>query len=89
MAKIEKIEESKSKEKKHLDELYAKRDELNEKIKVSEKKIESYDMMINQKKFSEVSDVLNATGVSLGEVLEAFKNGNLNSLQEKIKVKNS
>lgn len=81
---MDKILQIRKKEQGKLNVLQEKRQKLDEKIKESEAKIVKYTLMINQRKFSEVTDVLNVKGLSLEEVMTAIKNGDLLSLQEKI-----
>lgn len=81
---MEKILESRANEQARLKDLQEKRQKLDEKIKLSEGKIEKYTLMINQKTFSQVTDVLTVKGLSIEEVMAAIKNGDLLSLQEKI-----
>ena len=84
---MDKIFISRAKEQKRLIDLQEKRQKLDEKIKASEDKIEKYTLIMNQRQFSEVTDVLSVKGLSLEEVLAAIKNGDFLSLQEKIKDK--
>lgn len=86
---MDKIYEKREKEQEKLKVLKKKREVLDGRIKDSESKIEQYTMMINQKKFSEVTDVISSTGLSLEEVMAAIKKGDLLSLQEKIEDKDS
>lgn len=81
---MEKIIESRAKEEGKLKDLLVKRQKLDEKIKASEGRIENYTLMINQRQFSQVTDVLNVKGLSLEEVMAAIKNGDLLSLQDKL-----
>lgn len=84
---MDKIIESRAREQQRLKELKEKRQKLDEKIKLAEANIEKYTNMINQKKFSQVTDVLNSTGLSIDEVMAAIQKGDLLSLQEKIEEK--
>ncbi len=61
-----------------------KREEINKKIKECEEEISKLNEILNQQKFDEATSVLKASGITLEEVLNAVKTGNLNELQGKI-----
>lgn len=75
--KLEKLEKKLSafKEKKMI---------IDEKIKKTENEIEKCNNIISQQKFSEVSQVLTAKGLTLDEIMEAVRSGDIISLQERL-----
>lgn len=75
------------KEKEVLEDLLVKRNKLNEKIKEKEVKIDELNKMLNQRKFSEMTDVLSSKGLSIEELLSAIETGDLLTLQEKLEEK--
>jgi len=79
------IEEKLKKEEKKLNDLKEKRRVIDEKIKKAENEVEKYNNIINQQKFSEVSHVLTAKGLTLDEIMEAIKSGDMATLQERLK----
>ncbi len=84
---MDRINDLLTKEQAKLTELKEKRQKIDEKIKATETNILKYQGMLDQKKFSEVNDVLNSTGLSLEEVMSAIKNGDLLALQDKLLTK--
>ena len=81
---MDKINESIKKEQEKLNSLLEKRLKIEDQIKACESKIRKLTNMNNQKKFTEVKDVLDIKGLSLEEVMAAIKSGDLLSLQEKL-----
>lgn len=84
------IKEKLEKEEKRLQALKSQKITIEEKIKKTEAEIEKYSNLINQKKFSEMSEVLTANGLTIDEILKAVRSGDMLSLQERIEesVKN-
>lgn len=87
MMNLDNVTEKLKKEKKSLDLLMKKKNSYEEKIKVSENRIQKYESIINQHRFDEANSVLSASGLSLEDVMLAVKNGNLTDLQEKLTAK--
>lgn len=84
------IKEKLEKEEKRLQALKSQKITIEEKIKKTEAEIEKYSNLINQKKFSEMSEVLTANGLTIDEILKAVRSGDMLSLQERMEesVKN-
>ena len=82
------FELKKQKETEKLNKLYEKKEEIEKKIEISKALIKKYTTTIEQRKFSEIKDVIHSNGISIEEILEAIKTGDLISLQEKINEKN-
>lgn len=84
------IKEKLEKEENRLQALKSQKITIEEKIKKTEAEIEKYSNLINQKKFSEMSEVLTANGLTIDEILKAVRSGDMLSLQERIEesVKN-
>lgn len=78
------INEKLTKAEKKLQSLKEQRAVLDEKIKKTENEIERCNSIINQKKFSEVSQVLNAKGLTIDEIMRAVQAGDMLSLQERM-----
>lgn len=74
------------KEKANLQKLRNRRDELDEKIKKSEAKLNEYEMMNNNKKFGAMASILTQSGLSMDDVLAALQSGDLVSLQEQMEA---
>lgn len=83
------IREKLEKDKEALAKLKEKRSVLDEKIKKVEASIEHNTMLLDQKKFSEVNNVLNSKDLSIDEILKAIQSGDLLSLQEKMETSTS
>lgn len=83
------IREKLEKDKETLAKLKEKRSVLDEKIKKVEASIEHNTMLLDQKKFSEVNNVLNSKDLSIDEILKAIQSGDLLSLQEKMETSTS
>lgn len=81
------IKEKLQKDQETLVKLKEKRARIDEKIKKVEDSIEYNTMLLDQKKFSEVTDVLKGKDLSIEEILSAIQSGDLLSLQEKIEQK--
>ena len=86
---MKKVEEKLHKEKLNLEKLIEKRNSINEKIKSKEIEISKYEDMLKKDKFDSINSVLNANGLTIDEIMAAVKNGNLDTLQKKIKNTNS
>lgn len=86
---MKKVEEKLHKEKLNLEKLIEKRNSINEKIKAKEIEISKYEDMLKKDKFDSINSVLNANGLTIDEIMAAVKNGNLDTLQKKIKNTNS
>lgn len=84
MNTTDKIKEKLEKEKIVLAEQEAKKDKIEAKIRCHIKNIKEYEMMLNQHRLSEADSVITATGLTLEEIMNAIKSGDLLSLQEKI-----
>ena len=78
------IKEKLTKAEKKLQTLKEQKAVIDEKIKKTENEIERYNSIINQKKFSEVSQVLSAKGLTIDEIMRAVQAGNMLSLQERM-----
>lgn len=83
------IKEKLEKDEKTLKELKQKRNELNDKIKNLEENIKYNTMLLSQKKFNEVKNVISSKGLSIEEILKAVQNGDLLSLQTKMEQMNN
>lgn len=64
--------------------LKEKRAEIDEKIKKAENNITKYTLMQDQNRYKTLTNVLEKKGVSLDDILLAFQQGDLLTLQEKI-----
>lgn len=69
-----------------LDELMAKKADLDRKIKKSQEKLEKYRLVQNNEKFSAIEKATQGTGVSMDELLAALQSGDLIGLQERIEA---
>lgn len=87
MDKKERIEFLLAKEKEALIVAHERKAKIEKKIDEIEKKIERYSTLSQNRKFSEATDILDVSGLSFDEVLEAIKTGDLLHLQEKIENK--
>ena len=87
METVDRIEEKLIRERQNLNELEIKRNKKEEKIKERKKIIREYEMMLDQCRLSEANNIITANGLTLEEIMDAVKNGDLISLQEKIKEK--
>lgn len=72
------------KEQKKLQSLNEQKIDLDEKITEVTKEITRLKGIINQKRFDEIEEVLDAKGLSIEEVLKAVKCGDVLFLQERI-----
>ena len=84
MISINEVEEKLHKEEETLQDLFIKRDKLNEKITKKQEKIKELETMIERHKYSEISMGLQETNISLEELMIALKTGTLDELQNKI-----
>lgn len=82
------IKEKLEKDKETLTKLKEKKVKIEEKIKKLEESIEYNTMILDQRKFSEVNNVLEGKALSIDEILKAIQNGDLLSLQEKLENAN-
>lgn len=78
------LREKLEKEEKKLKNLKEQRATLDEKIKKVEKEIEKCTNVLNQQKFSEVTQVLHAKGLTIDEILNAVRTGDVLALQERM-----
>ncbi|MEG2813588.1 MAG: hypothetical protein RSA79_03210 [Oscillospiraceae bacterium] len=67
--------------------LKSKRTNLDVKIKQKQALIDNQKELLEHKKFNEATDVLVANNLTLEEIMQAIKNGDVLSLQEKIDQK--
>lgn len=82
MSLSEKIKQESAK----LDELMAKKADLDRKIKKSQERLEKYRLVQNNEKFSAIEKAMQGTGVSVEDMLAALQSGDLISLQERIEA---
>lgn len=80
--KIEKLEMD-------IEHLLERKNKIDKQIKAKQDKIKDYQSILNQKVFDETNDVLKTNGLSLDELLNAIKNNDLLSLQEKLEEVNN
>jgi SMC interacting uncharacterized protein involved in chromosome segregation len=78
----EKIEREEAK----LNSLTAKRDELNKKIRKVELTLSNYRLMENDNKLTAMNELAERAGISFEEIMTALQNGEMLSLQEKMKA---
>lgn len=78
------IQEQLQVEKEKYDKLIAKREKLNNNIRECEDSIEKLQSKLNEENYIKTNSIINATGLTLDEVLNAIRNKDLLSLQEKI-----
>ena len=83
------IKEKLEKDRETLAKLKEKRNSIDEKIKKVEESIKYNTMLLDQKKFSEVNNVLKGKDLSIDEILKAIQSGDLLSLQEKMEQTSS
>lgn len=76
----EKIEKKEQK----LTNLKTERNKLDDRIKKLEDEIERYKNIVTQQKFSEVTQVLKSNGLTIDEIMQAVKSGDMLSLQERL-----
>ena len=84
VVKMISLETKKARAQSELAELFIRKEKLEGQINEKENLIIQYDVMIKQKRFSAVEDVLHAKGLSLEDIISAIQNGDLMSLQDKI-----
>lgn len=77
------------KEKKNIERYEAKKAEYEEKIKVSKANLDRYEMMQNSEKFDALSAVVQKLGLSMEDVANALRTGDLLSLQERMEAEQS
>lgn len=80
------LKEKIEREEKKLQDLTAKRDELNKKIRRVELNLSNYRLMENDNKLSAMNALAEGVGISVDEIMTALQNGELLSLQEKIEA---
>lgn len=72
------------KEQEKVMKLKQKRTEIDEKIKKSNNNIAKYTLMQDHNRYKTLTNVLEKKGVSLDDILLAFQQGDLLTLQEKV-----
>jgi len=73
-----------SAEKAKRDKLKADLLKIKDKIRVCDEKISKYEILLNGALYSNLMGELQAVGVSVDEIMEAVRNGDFLSLQERI-----
>lgn len=84
--KSEKLASLIAKEIANIENLEAKKEEIEEKLKKSRTKLQEYRMMENSQKYGALSSAVSQKGLSLDDILSALQNGDLLSLQEQMEA---
>ena len=80
------VKERLEKANKKLEVLKAQKKEIYESIKKVESDVSKYQSILDKAKYDELTNVLQFKGLSLEEMVEAVKRGDLLSLQEKLET---
>lgn len=80
------VKERLEKANKKLEVLKAQKKEIDEAIKKVEADVSKYQSILDKAKYDELTNVLQFKGLSLEEMVEAVKRGDLLSLQEKLET---
>ena len=79
------VDERLEKASKKLEELRARKKNLDDAIKKAEADVAKYQEIINRAKYDKLSDGLRISGITLDDVIDALESGNVNQLQGKLK----
>ena len=86
MAMSDKMKATLAREQDALAKLKEERTRLDERIRKSEAKIRNYEMMINDKKMSELAEVLAGSDLSVDDLFAALRKKDLIGLQEQMEA---
>ena len=78
------IKEKLEKEQKKLANLIEQKKVIDDKIKKVQREIEQCSSVIKQQRYSEVTEVLESRGLTVEEIMQAVKTGDMLSLQERL-----
>ena len=78
------IKDKVRKDEETLIQLKEKKAKLDEKIAKLEERIENNKVILNDMKFTEINNVIKSKGLSVDEILQAVKNGDLLAIQDKL-----
>lgn len=78
------IKEKIKKDEETLNQLREKKDKIEQKISLIEARIQKNKILLNDKKFTEINDVIKAKGLTIEEIMQAVKKGDLLEIQDKL-----